>query len=219
MPSYFGRYVFLMIVGMTIVFFNASCATPPQVFSTPQYQALALNSGDLEKYGLAFITPTTASGFEEDKQALAFSFVEVLINQRPQIRCMKLSETLGLINSKGLSTQYRFMLEEYSKTGMFPYEPLKNIGEASGVRYIGQLKLAAFDQSYDIRLSLFGFRLLGTKYTNMRVFFQIWDSHTGAIAWEGGQEVSFAIDALSEKTIPFKIVVDKTAKKLIENLP
>lgn len=195
------------------------CTSLPQVYSTSQYELISLKAGDLERGGLAILTPDTVWTRDEDRQALALVVAEVMRKERPDIRCLGLPETLNRINGAGLSTEYRQMLVEYRDSGLFPKSLLQPIGKAIGTRYVMHLKLAGFDQSYDTRLSAFGLRLLGTKYANSRLFMQIWDTETATIAWEGSEESNYAIDTGTEKSIAFKTIVEETTRNMIANLP
>ena len=111
------------------------------------------------------------------------------------------------------------MRVNYQESGLFPKPLLQQIGKAIGTRYVVQLKLAGFEQSFDTRLSIFSLRLLATKYANMRLFMQIWDTETATIAWEGLEESNYAFDTGTEKSIPFKTIVEETTRSLIVRLP
>ena len=58
-----------------------------------------------------------------------------------------------------------------------------------------------------------------TREANIRVFFQIWDSADGSIAWEGTEEMNYSWDTGSEKPVTFREIVEKTANNLIALLP
>jgi hypothetical protein len=67
----------------------SSCAVD-QIHSTAHHSDISLNKGELEAHGLAFITPSTVTGQEEDKQTLAFIFAEVMNKERPDIHTVPL---------------------------------------------------------------------------------------------------------------------------------
>jgi len=157
----------------------------PQVHSTVEHQLISLTSDDLEIHGLAFITPSTVRGQEEEMQPVAFTFADVFKRQRPDIKCVTLPETLSAVNRAGLAEDYKRMYEDYRNTGLFKRDILKQVGEVTGTRYLAQLKLAGFKQNSDTRLSFFGLRIFETKNATIRLFFQIWDSTDGSIVWEG----------------------------------
>lgn len=69
------------------------------------------------------------------------------------------------------------------------------------------------------RWSVFGLSILNTQYANMRVFLQIWDSVDGSIAWEGIDEITFAMDTGQEKPIAFRAVAERAAQDLVQRLP
>ncbi len=190
-----------------------------QVHSTADHTDFSLDKNDLETYGLAFITPSTVTGQEEDKQTLAFAFANAMQENRPDIRLVTLPETISAINIADLTEDYKRMYVDYRDTGVFKRELLKKVGETTGTRYLAQLKLSDFSQNSKSRFNLFGLRLLQTKEANIRLFFQIWDSDDGTIAWEGTEEMSYSWDTGSEKPVTFRTIVEKTAQNLISLLP
>ena len=191
----------------------------PQVHSTARHSVLSIGPGDLEKYGLAFITPATVTGQEEEKQTIALDFAEVLRADRPQVRCVTLPETLSAINKAGLADEYRNMFNDYKQSGIFNKEILRKIGEVTQTRYIAQLKLSGFNQSSNDRFSIFGLRVLQTQQARIRLFLQLWDSHSGVIAWEGVEELIRAEDTVTEANVTLRIVLEQAAQKLIARLP
>jgi hypothetical protein len=190
-----------------------------QVHSTADHEDFSLDKNDLETYGLAFITPSTVTGQEEDKQTLAFAFANVMQESRPDIHLLTLAETISAINVANMAEDYKLMYVDYRDTGVFKHDLLKKVGEVTGTRYLAQLKLSDFSQNSKARFNLFGFRLLQTKEANIRIFFQIWDSVDGTIAWEGTEEMSYSWDTGSEKPVTFRRIVEKTANNLITLLP
>ncbi len=190
-----------------------------QTHAKADHQAFSLKKGDLVSYGLAFITPSTVTGQEQDKQTLAFTFANAMRERRPDIHIITLPETLGAINRANITEDYKLMYVDYRDTGVFKRDLLKKVGDATGVRYMAQLKLATFSQNSNDRLSLLGVRLMQTKQANIRLFFQIWDSTDGSIAWEGTEEMNYSWDTASEKPVTFKAIVEKAANNLIDLLP
>jgi len=190
-----------------------------QTHSTADHADFSLDKNDLETYGLAFITPSTVTGQEEDKQTLAFAFANVMQESRPDIRLVTLPETISAINVADLAEDYKRMYVDYRDTGVFKRELLKKVGDVTGTRYLAQLKLSDFSQNSKGRFSFFGLRLAQTKEANIRMFFQIWDSLDGTIAWEGTEEMSYSWDTVSEKPVTFRTIVEKTAHNLITLLP
>jgi hypothetical protein len=198
----------------------AGCATVgSQVTPSTVSSNLSLQPGQLQQHGVALLTPATVTGQEQDKQTLALIFAESVKAQVPAVRVVTLPETLGAINRAGLANDYRKMLDDYRDTGMFERDVLRRIGQAAGVRYLAQLKLASFNQDMRERFSLFGFRLFQTLYANIRLYAQLWDSEQGAIAWEGVEELHYAYDSSAEKPVTFRMAVEESARQLIARLP
>ena len=182
-------------------------------------QAGALKPGDLEAAGIAFITPSTITGQEQEKQALAMIFTDILARERPKLPLVKLAETLGAINRAGLTDTYTKMYDDYRDTGLFRAEALKRIAGAAGTRYVGQLKLQKFSQFSKTRFNFLGFRFVETQVGDVRLFFQVWDSADGTIAWEGMQERTLSTEGIREKPILQHTIFEAATQDLINRLP
>lgn len=209
-----GR-AFLVLAVAAVV---AACSTI-QVHSSELTNSISLKRGDLQRGGIAFITPSTATGHEQDKQALALVFDNVLMKERPQYRVVSLAQTLSDINRAGLAIEYKEMYQDYQDTGIFDRNTLRKVGKVVGARYLAQLKLAGFSQGSNERFGALGLRMLQTLQANIRVFLQIWDSKDGTIAWEGTDELNYAYDTEQEKPVTFRKVVGDAARRLIAKLP
>ncbi len=196
----------------------AACSAPT-VYTSLQHRSINLNPGDLQHGGIAFITPSSITGREEDRQSLALSFVSILLSEHKDIRVVTLAETLSAINRANLTAEYNAMFDEYQDTGIFQQQTLRKIGEVTGVRYLAQLKLAGFRQETAGRLGVLGLRLIETKRANLRIFLQIWDSQEGSIVWEGLEELNLSTDTFTENTISFNDIARQSARELLEHIP
>ena len=197
----------------------AACETSLQVYSAPKHDTLQLATAELREGGLAFLTPSTVTGQEEDKQTLAYVFADTLQKERPDIKFIPLSRTISAVNRAGLADTYRKMYVDYRDTGVFEADTMRRVAQATGVRYLGQLKLAHLKQDSRGRFGVLGLNILNTQYANMRVFFQVWDSRDGTIVWEGIDEVTLAMDTGKEQPMSFQMVAEQAAKNLVKRLP
>src|SRR5262252_3631316 len=87
----------------------AGCAAGVQTHTAPEHDNRGLAAEDLRKGGIAFLTPSSITGHEEDKQALAHAFASQFRTQRADVKVLALSETIGAVNRAGLATAYRSM--------------------------------------------------------------------------------------------------------------
>jgi len=195
------------------------CIGGTQIYPILQEHRIALKPGDLEASGIAFITPSTVTGQEQEKQAVALTFADVIKRERPGLRVVTLAETLGAVNKAGLADDYKRMYDEYRDTGLLTGSVLQRIGKATGTRYLVQLKLQGFGQGAKERFGILGFRIVETQFAHIRLFLQIWDSSDGTIAWEGTQEMRISIDSVKEEPVAQRTVLERTAHDLIAKLP
>jgi len=207
------------IAAATTLYMLAACSSSPQVQRSLDYEDFSLAPGDLAAQGIAFITPSSITGHEQDRQTVAFLFAQVLREERPEIPVVTLAETLSRINAAGMAIEYRDMLDHMDATGVLPGAFLAKVGEVTGVRYVVMLKLAQFQSESSRRLGLFGFRLVTTRIATLRVVYQIWDTQTASIAWEANQELTLAFDTVKEEVVTFESMVNKVARELIAQMP
>lgn len=196
----------------------AACSTP-QIHSTAKVRDIHLAAPDLARAGIAFVTPSSVTGQEEDRQALAFAFTEVIKSSRPDLRIVALPDTLSAINRAGLIDDYRKLAEDYRITGIFSRDILARLAQAAGVRYVAQLKLAGFRQESRERWGILGLRLFDTKSAHLRLFLQIWDSRDGSVAWEGTEEITSSYDSMAETTITLRHATEQAAHELVQRMP
>lgn len=207
-----------LIAGMALLAILGGCSST-QLHSDDKVQNLNLSARELRDNSIAFLTPSTNTGAEQDKQALALVFFDVLHDLRPHQRIESLPQALSAVNSAGFAERYQRMLANYQETGIFEKGGLKQLSQLTGSRYLAQLKLEGFRQESKDRFGLFGLRVMETKSADVRVYLQIWDGQNGAIAWEGTEEMIVSRESISENTIPFKQAVQEAANKLLAQLP
>jgi hypothetical protein len=190
-----------------------------QIYTSEEHRTFDLTADDLYQKGVAFTTPSSITGREQDRQSLALTFAETLRKKRPEIRVVSLPETLSAINKAGLLNEYMQMYANYEQTGIFDRTTLQKISAATGTRYLAQLNLSGFDQGEKGRFAFLGFRVIETKSANIRVFLQIWDSEAGAVAWEGYEEMNYSTETYTEKAITFYDITRQIAEHMVDRIP
>jgi hypothetical protein len=218
MPRGMRVHARLAVVAAALVWVLAGCQGT-QVYPNLQQHLISLRPGDLDAAGIAFLTPSTVTGQEQEKQAVALAFADVLKRERQGLRVVTLAETLGAVNKAGLADDYRRMYDDYRDTGLLSREILRRVSAATGTRYLAQLKLQGFGQGAKERFGVFGLRIVQTQYGHVRLFLQIWDSSDGSIAWEGMQELRISQETMSEEPVMQHTVLEHTARDLVAKLP
>ncbi len=197
----------------------AGCANTAQLSTDTEATNFSLDPVAFHTEGVGFLTPVSATGQEANRLALALAFASSLADAREDLSIVSLAEVLSAVNRAGLAADYKAMIDAYAATGIMEKQTLRRIGEASNARYLGLLGLADFDQGVNKRFSVGGLRLLDTKLASIRVSWQIWDSVTGVIAWEGTDEIHYAYDTGRERPVSFGFVAGQAAANLVARIP
>jgi hypothetical protein len=209
----------IVALAIAATFTIAGCTFAPQRYTNPEIRANALVPGELRDGGLAILTPSSVTGQEEDRQTLAFLFTEALQKARPDLRLVPLPAVLSSVNSAGLVDVYQHLFQDYRLTGVFDREGLSRLSDATGARYLGQLKLARFEQGAKSRFGVLGLSILQTQFAHMRLFFQIWDAKTGAVVWEGIDELTISVETSRERAVTLQAAAQEAATDLAKRLP
>jgi hypothetical protein len=114
--------------------FLPGCESTVHKYSTPEHQTLRLTAKDLADGGLAFLTPSTVTGQEEDKQTLAHVFTNTVRRERKDIRVFGLPDTISAVNRAGLANAYRSMYHDYRDTAVLDGKVMGEIARATGTR-------------------------------------------------------------------------------------
>lgn len=204
-------------MGMAVWLFG--CGHTGQLISNTEVQDFSLDTNVLHSAGLGFLTPVSATGQEADRVALAIAFADAVDESCDDLRVVRLAEVLTAVNEAGMAHEYKKMIDDYQATGIMERDTLEAVGEASGARYLGLLSLGDFSQQTNKRLSIGGLRVFDTKQASIRLSWQIWDSDTGAIAWEGSDEIHYAYDTGRERPVNLAFVATKAATNLMAEIP
>jgi predicted Zn-dependent protease len=146
-------------------------------------------------------------------------FAETLKDQRKNVRVLALAQTLGAIYKAGLADAYRSMYAYHRETGLFRADVLEQIAKATQARYMAHIQVQGFEQYAKERFGIFGLRIVETKSAAVRLFFQVWDSRDGTVAWEATEEVHYSYDTVTEEQLTLPQVVGRAAEDLIVKLP
>lgn len=207
------------MVAVLVTASMAGCANTGQLSTNTEASDFSLDPAAFRTGGIGFLTPISATGEEASRTALALAFASSLADAHEDLRVVSLAEVLSAVNSAGLAASYKSMMEDYEATGIMEKERLRQVGDVSDARYLGLLELADFEQTVNKRFSIGGLRLLDTKLASIRVSWQIWDTASGAIAWEGTDEIHYAYDTGRERPVSFGFVAGKAASNLIAQIP
>lgn len=197
----------------------AGCVNTAQLVADTDSVDFSLDPVAFHDAGLGFLTPVSATGQEADRVALALAFADAIDENCDDLEVVRLAEVLSAVNRAGLASDYKRMIDDFNATGIMEREALRKVGEASDARYLSLLSLGEFSQQSSKRFSIGGIRIFDTKLASIRLSWQIWDSQSGAIAWEGSDEIHYAYDTGRERPVNLSFVAAQAAANLVAKIP
>jgi hypothetical protein len=94
---------------------------------------------------------------------------------------------------------------------MLERKRLQPLGSALRCRYVLLPGLAGFDEVLGDSFEISGLKIIRSRVTTLRLWLQLWDTHTGRLLWESTGEVRVASELLRpDRTVRF----DETAERL-----
>lgn len=196
----------------------AGCGLTDQVSTDAHEANHGLAVADLAAGGVAIMTPSGAAGQDSYKRGLAQTFATVLHQRYPTAQVVDLPEFLTAVNAHGDAGRYRDLFNDYEDTGLLEAEALKAIGHDTGVRYVAHLDLARFTQGSNKRFGAAGLRLLDTKVAGIRMALEVWDAETGALVWQGNEELHYSYETVREKPVTFNTVATMATEDLLKRI-
>lgn len=206
-----------MIVSLLLL--ASGCVNTAQLMTNTEVIDFSLDVGALHEDGLGFLTPVSATGQEADRVALALAFADSVAASCDELDVVRLAEVLSAVNQAGLANDYKRMVDDYAATGIMERDTLKKVGHASNSRFLGLLSMGEFAQRTNKRFSIGGIRIFDTKQASIRLSWQIWDSESGVIAWEGSDEIHYAYDTGRERPVNLSFVAGQAAANLVARIP
>lgn len=152
---------------------------------------------------IGILEALTSPGLHGNEVGLALSLKRVIERVSPTMVVVSPIEGASRINRQGLTPEYTRMRMDYEQSNILDRDPLKKIGQALGVRYILQPRLAAFTQTlYDRwKVPALEINVIRIRSSIIRLSLQIWDSDTGDLVWSSTAEGSFQEEALTEDPV------------------
>jgi len=177
--------------------------------STPRSQSFdvaQLAREPVATFGL--VAPAALQGFSA---TLSYALIAALSEASPPIRSISDNETLNKLNGQALAAEYGDLISGFARSGILERERLQRIGSALGSSYVLLPGLAEYNQVIIDRISIYGWNVIQSRVTTLRVWLQLWDTKMGQILWQSSGEITLATRLLRpERTVP----LDEIARKL-----
>jgi hypothetical protein len=161
--------------------------------------------GELERESVATLGVLAPAGLQGTGPSVSHALVTALREAAPSVRVIPDLETVNLLNEHGLAAEYGELLSGYARSGILERDRLHRIGSALGCRYLLLPGVGALDQVLIDRFEFSGLKLVQRRITTLRLWLQLWDSHTGRMLWESGGEATVATELLRpQRTVPLE---------------
>jgi hypothetical protein len=131
---------------------------------------------------------------------------------------MSFSDFGNKVNDKNLYFKYAEMKKLYKENGIFPKEALCFIGGEIGVDYFCLPRLLEIDRREKGRLSIFGLKVMETKFICLVAEVEIWDAKTGYKVFSATVDVTVSSEDIREGSISLERAFDKAWSKVIKEL-
>lgn len=194
-----GRVVRAVIVSAAM--FAAGCSLPfrfadHHVTSTPR--ASSVDMAALACEPVAALGVVAPAGLQGLSPTVSHALTIALAQASPPIRVVPMPEALNRLTDGGLAGEYGEVMAGYGRSGIPQRERLQRIGAALDARYILQPGLAEFNQSLVDKFEFGGLKIVRSRISVLRLWLEVWDTHTGHLLSQSTGEVTVAVSALRQ---------------------
>jgi len=199
-----------LILAISIALF-AGCG-PPRTWdahttSSPASLDLVTLTGE-RVATLGVVAPPALQGLGP---ALSHALAAALTEANRPLLVQPIPETLNALNQQGLAAEYADLLSGFARSGVLERKRLQALGSALRSRYVLLPGLAGFDEVLTDSFEISGLKIVRSRISTLRLWLQLWDTHTGQLLWESAGEARVASELLRpDRTVPF----EETAEKL-----
>lgn len=172
----------------------------------------------LSQRRVAVLNALVGFGYEGFSHQVSRSLSRTLREGHNASSVLSPQDTISRINQAGLAKDYTDLVGAYMQSGVLQHDVLRRIGEALMVDYVFQPIMASFEQSVWERFSFLGIRLFQTRVSVLRLSVQLWETKTGAIAWESSGEATLAGEDVREYRIPFEDIAHRLWGQILKDL-
>ncbi len=172
----------------------------------------------LERRSVAVLSAVVSFGFEGYAHQVSRSLHRALGREPLALAALSPQRALTRISQSGLAKEYSDMMAGHLQSGVLDRDMLAKIGRAVDADLVFLPLMAWFEQSISERFSFFGIRLLQTRVSVLRLSLELWDVHTGELAWEASGEATLAGEDVREFRIPFEEIAEHLWARLLTDL-
>lgn len=198
----------------------SGCAARIVDDSQLQYLDPEFTVSSLFDHGLGLLPVVAGQGQEGLRRPLAAKLETHLTAQLPEESFYGAIQMLDLINEANLTEAYAQMIGDYERAAILNKRTLREIGKATGIRYLLHVKLLNQSRTERLAKALLSDDIVSLEGKNVTIFGQVWDCGLGDVVWEGTGEV--AVEAEMEfqyvkQNIDYLVSV--AAQSFLNNLP
>ena len=173
---------------------------------------------ELSREPVATLGPITPPGLQGFSPFLSRALIAAMSEAASSVRGIPPHETVNRINGQGLSAEYGDLISGFVRSGILERERLQRLGSTIGSRYVLLPGLADFNQILVDRFEIAGLKMVRNRVITLRLWLQLWDTHTGEIVWESTGEANVASELfLPQRIIPLDEIGEKLWLRMIED--
>lgn len=153
--------------------------------SAVTYKTDEFDFNRFERSTIAVLPVLAGEGYEGFRRLTGESLGSALRQTLSTATIRSHSETLGQINTAGLSSSYSSAIENYSKTAILDKKVLNDLGTALKADYLVYSRIGSSSKTrVETALETIPVHTQ-TTVNEIEIFVQVWDTQKGDVVWEG----------------------------------
>ena len=210
------RYPFLLLFALPLMLLLSSCGVRGVVIQDISHVDPGFSLEAVEAGGLSMLPVVASSGLENFRRPFA-----TLINAETDSlvkNFMPLNETLGIMNSNGLISDFNNAVMAYRETSVLDRSLVDRLYEATGNNYFLYVHLLEPTDEREQRFNNYSERYYDREQKTAGAVALVWSAADGDVVWEGTTRIEVVSGQYTTIVGDDKERIERIAKALVSSL-
>lgn len=170
--------IYMFILGLLF----SGCTASMNTIAEEQFRDDSFSIDSVDEYGIALLPITGSNQTFNSVVAIAANDVLQSYEFNNYIGYRQVSNDL---NSENLVGEYQEMIHNYQTSGIADNTKLREIGSATGTRYLLKIEIGSLNREANTETDFFDGSVRTWEEKDVRIYGLLWDASTGNVVWEG----------------------------------
>lgn len=171
------HFIGIFILGLVL----SGCTASMHTIAEEQFRDDSFSIDSVDQYGIALLPIT---GSNQTFNSVVSISADTVLQSYEFTNYVGPRQVSNDLNNRGLVREYQEMINNYHSSGIADNAQLREIGEATGTRYLLKIQIGSLNREADTKTNYVDGSVHTTEEKDVRIYGLLWDASTGNVVWE-----------------------------------